>query len=195
MFKPAAAFLGIAAPSAPRAANTADPHGQPLVVMAQAMGRACASPGPAARSDSSANRAAAEASNDSASLSRVPGSARPSAWATPRGVGSTNRAGRVKAYSSRTSKTANGERPKRLAVVLASQTTGRTGGPEPGVRRLAASARGGDSISPSVVSHAARRTPATRAGWAGSIRRGEAAVSSMGVEYSVGKRVRAKRMR
>ena len=146
-----------------RADTTAVPHGQPPRAMAQATPRARSPSGRPAMAASSPSSRRAAAIRLSASFSRVPGRATPTASARPRGVGRQNRAGRTKANSSNRSQAGKGSVRSRRAVALAWQTRG--GGPAP--RRRAAWSRARVSISPSGESQAAPRTPATRAGASG----------------------------
>ena len=86
--------------------------------MVEAISDAAVSPFEAS-APKSASRARVTASRVSADRSGVEGKGRPSASAKPSGVGNANRAGWVKAKSSRTSKAGNGEVPMRRAVDLA----------------------------------------------------------------------------
>jgi hypothetical protein len=147
--------------AAGKAASTAGPQLQPAREAASARARVFASPSPP-NSCNSARAAVTSATQASAVLR---GTTRPSAAASPRGVGTQNRAGRTKANNSSRSSAGNAARPRRRAVARAWQTNAVS----PPSRRSRASSGDSASISPSGDSHTTSRKPATSAGACGTI--------------------------
>ncbi len=128
----------------------------------------------------SINRRSAAARSVKQASSALSGGGSPSAMASPRGLGTQNRAGRTKANSSSTSKAASASAPSPRAVARQWQTIGMAPS-RAGVTSSGASV----SNAPSASSIVARPCWTTRVGAAGSAIRGgsEWVVLGIGVSY------------
>ena len=135
------------------------PPGQPPRSAISAMARALGS----VSWPSSCSRARAAVASATQASAMVRGGARPSAAASPRGVGTQNCAGRTKANNSRRSSAANPAMSRRRATARAWHTIAVSP-----ARRVLASSIDSASISPSGDSHTISRNPATSAGARGT---------------------------